>query len=129
MSYKLEAFVVAKRVDAQLGDYIKIHLYQRHDKQSPTSQQQLHGCTHELIDTPCTRSGRGLTAMLRKMLRALLSDTDILKRKFKQSTALLCQVKSSLNTFFLNLVAIMQEMSCIKELYLSANTLQSKFNI
>lgn len=101
MSYKLEAFVVAKRVDAQLGEYIKIHLYQRHDKQSPTSQQQESpGCTHELIDTPCASSGRGLMAMLRKMLRALLSDTDILKRKFKLSTALLCQVKSSLNTFF-----------------------------
>ena len=53
MKYKLEAFVVAKGFDAQLGEYIKIHLYHRHDRQSPNSQQlELPGCTHRAHGYP-----------------------------------------------------------------------------
>lgn len=82
------------------------------------------------MNTTRTRRRKGLAAVLRKVLRAL-SDTDILKRKLKLHTykPCLCEVKPSLNTLFKKLVAIMQEMSCIKELYLSANTSQSKFDL
>lgn len=131
VSYKLEAVVVAKGLMHSLRS-----TWRNTFTTGRTGSPQTHNSKNwlvaptKLMNTPHTRHGKGLAAVLRKVLRAL-SDIDILKRKlelhaYKPS---LCEVKSSLNTLFKKLIAIMQEMSYIKELYLSANTLQSKFNL
>jgi len=48
VSYKLEAFALAKGFNAPLEEYLETHLYHRHDGQSPNPQQrELPDCIHQ----------------------------------------------------------------------------------
>lgn len=80
----------------------------------------------EVLDTPAPGQGGDWQQSEDSVTQLCWVTLTFLKGN---SSFALCKVKSSLNTHFLNLAAIMQEMSHIKELHMSANILQGKFNL